>query len=115
MGSSHLMGKAYSHREIAARNRLLFSGPFNDRGERTVIASLFDMSEMEQVWERLKERAVAYAASETLVSANEARAVVIAICAETFRQRPAAEAIDYMAGELVRLTIEANARQASQA
>lgn len=73
-------------------------------------------TEMERLWERLKERAASYAASGSLVSLAEAQSDVLAIWDEDEEHislRRAADTIEYLARELVRLTDEANARARS--
>lgn len=68
------------------------------------------MTEMERVWERLKERAgLRAAASGGSVSMTDAIDAVTMICAHECRQQPPADAIEYFAGEFVRLTAEAHA------
>lgn len=69
------------------------------------------MTEIERVWERLKERAVRHADSQAVPSIEEARTIVISICAGECRERPPADAIEFFAAEFMRLTIEAYERE----
>jgi hypothetical protein len=62
------------------------------------------------VWAKMKDKAAANAGRGYLVSAAEARAIVLEICREERTQRPPAEALEYLAGELIRLTAEARER-----
>ena len=71
------------------------------------------MTEMERVWERVKLSASQHAASATLVSMADARYIVDSICDDESHKRPPGAAIDYLAGELVRLTLEATFRGVS--
>jgi hypothetical protein len=63
------------------------------------------------VWAKMKDKAAANAGRGYLVSAAEARAIVLEICREERTQRPPPEALEYLAGELIRLTAEARERQ----
>jgi hypothetical protein len=59
------------------------------------------------VWAKMKDKATANAARGYRVSAAEARAIVLELCREERAQRPPPEALEYLAGELIRLTAEA--------
>ncbi len=69
------------------------------------------MTEIERVWERLKERAFRHADSRAVPSMDEARTTVISICADECRERPPVDAIEFFAAEFMRLTIEAYERE----
>jgi hypothetical protein len=62
------------------------------------------------VWAKMKDKAAANAARGYLVSPAEARAIVLEICREERAQRPPPEALEYLAGELIRLTAQARER-----
>ncbi len=67
------------------------------------------MYDLDPVWERLRDRAVLHAHSGVLVSMADARRIVVYLCGE-YAQRPGDDAIENLAGELVRLTLEATDR-----
>jgi len=64
------------------------------------------MNGIDRVWERLADRAVVHAQAGVLVSMADARRIVGYLCAEC-APRPSDQAIENLAGELVRLTLEA--------
>ncbi len=66
------------------------------------------MTEIERVWERLKERAIRHADSRAVPNLAEARTVVHGICAEECRELPPVDALEYFAAEFMRLTIQAD-------
>jgi len=67
------------------------------------------MDEIDQVWERLRDRAVLHAQSGVLVSMADARRIVGYFCGEC--ERPPSDGVmENLAGELVRLTLEATDR-----
>ena len=66
------------------------------------------MTEIERVWERLKERAVRHAQNGDSPSMSDALNIASSICTEECRERPGADAIQYFAAELIRLTMEAD-------
>jgi hypothetical protein len=59
------------------------------------------------VWAKMKDKAAANAGRGYMVSAPEARAIVLEICREERAQHPIPEALEYLAGELIRLTAQA--------
>jgi hypothetical protein len=63
------------------------------------------------VWAKMKDEADANAGRGYAVSAAEARAIVLEISREERAQRPPPEALEYLAGELIRLTAEARERR----
>jgi hypothetical protein len=67
------------------------------------------MNSIDQVWDRLADRAVLHAQSGILVSMADARRIVTYLCAEC-TDGPGDQAIEDLAGELVRLTLEATDR-----
>lgn len=69
------------------------------------------MTEIERVWKRLKDRAVRHADSPTVPSIDEARTIVISICADECRERPPVDAIEYFSAEFMRLTIASHDRE----
>lgn len=64
------------------------------------------MNGIDRVWERLHDRAELHAQSGVIVSMADARRIVGYLCGE-YAHRPSEAAIDGLAGELVRLTLEA--------
>jgi hypothetical protein len=64
------------------------------------------MHGIDWVWERLADRAALHAQAGDPVSLTDARRIVGYLCSE-FAERPSDEAIEGLAGELVRLTLEA--------
>jgi hypothetical protein len=67
------------------------------------------MNDIDQVWERLRDRAVLHAQSGVLVSMADARRIVGYLCGAC-AQPQSDDAIESLAGELVRLTLEATDR-----
>jgi hypothetical protein len=59
------------------------------------------------VWAKMKDKAAANSGRGYVVSAAEARAIVLEICREEQAQRPPPDALEYLAAELIRLTAEA--------
>ena len=64
------------------------------------------MNGIDRVWERLHGRAELHAQSGVLISMADARRIVGYLCGEC-EARPSEAAIEDLAGELVRLTLEA--------
>jgi hypothetical protein len=67
------------------------------------------MSDIDDVWERLRERAMLHAQSGVLVSMADARRIVGYLCGAC-APPPSDDAIENLAGELVRQTLEATDR-----
>ena len=65
------------------------------------------MSEAAQVRKLMKKRADAHADAGYLVSMADARWLVLEICREAEIDRPPPDSLEYLASELVRLTLEA--------
>jgi hypothetical protein len=63
------------------------------------------MNTMERVWVRLKTTATKLAKSKKLVSVPESRDKVLEICRRE-KTNPPPDAVEYLAVELVRLTLE---------
>ncbi|HET6275329.1 MAG TPA: hypothetical protein VFE16_05240 [Candidatus Cybelea sp.] len=68
------------------------------------------MNEIGRVWDRLKDRAAAYAEHDLVVDPVDSRAIVAQILREERTATPPAAALDFLASELVRLTAEAHDR-----
>jgi hypothetical protein len=64
------------------------------------------MTAIERVWTRMKTTATKNAQSKTLVSVRESRDTVLKICRREKAQRPTQETLQYLATQLVRLTLE---------
>jgi hypothetical protein len=65
------------------------------------------MAEMDRVWKRLTERATMNADRNLLISMGDARRLVSNIYLDECGERPRAETTEFLARELVRLTLEA--------
>jgi hypothetical protein len=65
------------------------------------------MAEMDRVWKRLRDRANLNADHDLLISMSDARRLVSNIYLDEWGERPRAETTEFLAGELVRLTLEA--------
>jgi hypothetical protein len=65
------------------------------------------MAEMDRVWKRLKDRANINADGNLLISMGDARRLVSSIYLDECGKRPQAETTEFLARELVRLTLEA--------
>jgi hypothetical protein len=65
------------------------------------------MAEMDRVWKRLKDRANINADGDLLISMGDARRLVSSIYLDECGKRPQAETTEFLARELVRLTLEA--------
>lgn len=59
------------------------------------------------VWDRVKEKATIHGESGCLISMGNARAMVLRICREEQAECPPPDALEYLASELVRLSLEA--------
>jgi hypothetical protein len=66
------------------------------------------MSEIERVWDRVKDRAAALAERDVVLDSADSRMLVIQICREERAERPPPGAIEYLASELMRLTAESH-------
>lgn len=67
------------------------------------------MSDMFAIWGRLKEAAAGCTGGRSPVGIADARAIVRNICREEQAECPPAEALDYLASEFVRLSLEKTA------
>lgn len=65
------------------------------------------MNPMERVWKRMKVLAVKFARYGTPVSMRESQDAVLKLCRQEKAQVPPREALQFLAKELVRLTLEA--------
>ena len=67
------------------------------------------MTEMEKVWRRIKDRAAGYGDASLVISMADARGIVREMCRDelTARTEPPPDTVEYLATELVRLTLEA--------
>lgn len=64
------------------------------------------MTEMERVWTRMKAAAKKLAGRKSLVNIAESRDTVLKICRRESATPPPPDALEYLATELVRLTLE---------
>jgi len=62
---------------------------------------------MERVWARIKASANKFADQKTLISMRESQSVVLKLCRQEKASTPPQDALQYLAKELVRLTLEA--------
>jgi hypothetical protein len=62
---------------------------------------------MERVWKRMKVMAAKSARYRTVVSMRESQDAVLKLCRQEKAQIPPREALQFLAKELVRLTVEA--------
>jgi hypothetical protein len=69
------------------------------------------MTEMENVWARIKTHATAQAARRSRLGLSEAVMIVVRICREELTTYPPDEAIEYLTAELMRLMKEARVRR----
>lgn len=60
------------------------------------------------VWDRIKETAATQGESGYLISMADARFIVQRICAEEHVDAPPPDALEYLASEFVRFTLEAH-------
>jgi hypothetical protein len=60
------------------------------------------------VWNRLKDTAATQGQTGYLISMADARFIVLRVCREERAEIPPPDALEYLASELVRLTLEAN-------
>jgi hypothetical protein len=61
---------------------------------------------MERVWTRLTTTATNLAEHKTLISIRESRNTILKICRQEKAKSPPRDALQYLATELVRLTLE---------
>lgn len=81
-----------------------FTGPANPHfRERKASPPL---TAMERVWTRLKTTAIKFAEHKRLISVRESRNTVLKICRQEKANSPPPDALQYLATELVRLTLE---------
>ena len=64
------------------------------------------MTEMDRVWARLKGRAEVDIRANVLLSMADARRIVQHVCSEECTETPPDQAIEFLARELVRLSLE---------
>lgn len=69
------------------------------------------MTEMENVWARIKTHAAQQAARGSRLGLSEAVMIVVRICREELTTYPPDEAIEYLTAELMRLMKEARVRR----
>lgn len=62
---------------------------------------------MERVWKRMNDMAAKFARYGTVCSMRESREAVLKLCRQERAQIPPREALQFLAKELVRLTVEA--------
>lgn len=65
------------------------------------------MNSMERVWKRMKISANKSAGKKTLISMRESRDAVLKLCRQEKANTPPRDALQFLAKELVRLTLEA--------
>jgi hypothetical protein len=65
------------------------------------------MNPMERVWKRMKVTAAKFARCRTPVSLRESQDAVLKLCRQEKAQIPPQEALQFLAEELLRLTVEA--------
>jgi hypothetical protein len=65
------------------------------------------MNAMERVWTRMKVSANKSADRKTLIGMRESRSAVLKLCRQEKANTPPRDALQYLAKELVRLTLEA--------
>jgi hypothetical protein len=65
------------------------------------------MNPMERVWTRMKVSAAKFAGHKTLISMRESRSTVLKLCRQEKAKTPPRDALQFLAKELVRLTVEA--------
>ncbi|MFY9664203.1 MAG: hypothetical protein WAL67_04900 [Candidatus Cybelea sp.] len=65
------------------------------------------MNPMERVWARMKVRANKLAGQKTLISMPESQNAVLKLCRQEKASVPPGDALQFLAKELVRLTLEA--------
>ncbi len=61
---------------------------------------------MERIWARMKATATKLAKRKVLVGESESRDTVLKICRSESAKPPPPDALDYLTGELLRLTRE---------
>jgi hypothetical protein len=64
------------------------------------------MTAMERVWTRMKTTAIKFAKHKTLISVRESRNTVLKICRREKARSPSPDTLQYLATQLVRLTLE---------
>lgn len=67
------------------------------------------MNSMERVWTRMKASAVKSAHRKTVISMHESRNTVLKLCRQEKAMTPPRDALQFLAKELVRLTLDASA------
>ena len=65
------------------------------------------MNPMERVWKRMKVMAAKSARYGTVVSLRESKDAVLKLCRQEKAQIPPGDALQFLAKELLRLTVEA--------
>jgi hypothetical protein len=63
---------------------------------------------MERVWSRMKISAIKSAQRKTVISMQESRNMVLKLCRQEKATTPPRDALQFLAKELVRLTLEAH-------
>jgi hypothetical protein len=64
------------------------------------------MTDIDRVWTRIHDRAHVHARENALLSMTDARRIVAFICGEECSDSPPEITMEYLASELVRLTLE---------
>jgi hypothetical protein len=64
------------------------------------------MCDIDRVWSRIHDRAQVHARENALLSTADARRIVLHICGQECSESPPELTIEYLARELVRLTLE---------
>ncbi len=64
------------------------------------------MNSIERVWTRMKQAAVKSAQRETVMNMRESRNTVLKLCRQEKAITPPPDALQFLAKELVRLTVE---------
>jgi hypothetical protein len=65
------------------------------------------MNPMERVWMRMKASAAKSALRKSLISMRESQDTVLKLCRQEKAEKPPQDALQFLAKELVRLTLEA--------
>ena len=71
------------------------------------------MNSMERVWTRMKEAAVKSARRKTVITMRESQDTVLKFCRQEKASSPPQDALQFLAEELMRLTLEAHAASAN--
>ena len=72
------------------------------------------MNSMERVWTRMKEAAVKSARRKTVITMRESQDTVLKFCRQEKASSPPQDALQFLAEELMRLTLEAHAASANR-